>query len=54
MSGENESGDHEALTGALLTLAAESWRFGQVGERVLVKLDENEQRRHQRQQLRYP
>ena len=49
MSGENELVDHEALTGALLTLAVESWRFGRAGERVLIKLDESEQRRHQRQ-----
>ena len=49
MSGEDESVDHEGLTGALLTLAVESWRFGRAGERVLMKLDESDQRRHQRQ-----
>ena len=49
MSGDGESVDHEGLTGALLTLAVESWRFGRAGERVLMKLDESEQRRHQRQ-----
>jgi hypothetical protein len=49
MSGEDELIDHEGLAGALLTLAVESWRFGRAGERVLMKLDESEQRRHQRQ-----
>ena len=49
VSGENKSIGHETLTGALLTLAVESWRFGRAGERVLTKLDEGEQRRHQRQ-----
>ena len=49
MSGEDESVDHEGLTRALLTLAVESWRFGRAGERVLMKLDESEQWRHQRQ-----
>ena len=49
MSGESGSVDHEGLTGALLTLAVESWRFGRAGERVLMKLDESEQRRHQSQ-----
>ena len=49
MSGENEAVDQEVLTGAFLTLAVESWRFGRAGERVLMKLDEGEQRRHQRQ-----
>ena len=50
MSAVDETVDHETLTGALLTLAVESWRFGRAGEeRVLVKLKEDEQRRHQRQ-----
>ena len=49
MSGVDETVDHETLTGALLTLAVESWRFGRAGERMLVKLKEDEQRRHQRQ-----
>ena len=49
MSGVDGPVGHEALTGALLILAVESWRFGRAGERVLMKLDEGEQRRHQRQ-----
>lgn len=49
MSGGEDGTGQEALTGALLTLAVESWRFGRAGERVLAKLDEGEQRRHHRQ-----
>ena len=49
MSGDEQPLDREALTGALLTLAVESWRYGRAGKRLLTKLDESEQRRHQRQ-----
>ena len=49
MNGDERPLDREALTGALLTLAVESWRYGRDGKRLLTKLDESEQRRHQKQ-----
>ena len=49
MSTEHQPLDGEAATRTLLSLAVESWRFGRAIERLLVKLDEGEQRRHQGQ-----
>lgn len=47
VSGVNEPFGREAMTRTLLDLAVEGWRFGRATERLLVNLDEGEQRRHQ-------
>lgn len=49
MSTKHQPLDGEVATRTLLSLAVESWRFGRAIERLLVKLDEGEQRRHQGQ-----
>ncbi len=36
----------EAMVGSLMTIAIESWRFGKVFERALMKLDAGEQNRY--------
>lgn len=36
----------EAMTGSLMTIAIESWRFSKVFERALMKLDAGEQNRY--------
>ena len=47
-SQENKN-DQEALTKALIDIAAESWRFGQSVERLMQKLDAGEQKQHRGQ-----
>ena len=49
MSVADQPPDREAVTKSMLDLAVEAWRFGRAIDRLLVKLDEGEQRRHQRQ-----
>lgn len=49
MSEDGQLLDREAMTKTVLELAVEAWRFGRAIDRLLVKLDEGEQRRHQRQ-----
>ena len=49
MSAADQPLDREAVTKSLLDLAVEAWRFGRATDRLLVKLDEGEQRRHQSQ-----
>ena len=49
MSEDGQLLDREAMTKTVLDLAVEAWRFGRAIDRLLVKLDEGEQRRHQRQ-----
>ena len=49
MSAADQPLDREAVTKSLLDLAVEAWRFGRATDRLLVKLDEGAQRRHQRQ-----
>ena len=41
--------DTEALSNSLMDIAVESWRFGRVFERLLMKLDAGEQSRYQSQ-----
>ena len=49
MSAADQPLDRKAVTKSLLDLAVEAWRFGRAIDRLLEKLDEGEQRRHQRQ-----
>ena len=49
MSEDGQFLDREAMTKTVLDLAVEAWRFGRAIDRLLAKLDEGEQRRHQRQ-----
>ncbi|MCY4467232.1 MAG: hypothetical protein OXC08_00810 [Thiotrichales bacterium] len=49
MSEDGQPLDRDAMTNTVLDLAVEAWRFGRAIDRLLVKLGEGEQRRHQRQ-----
>ena len=46
MGTEHQPLDGDTVTRTLLGLAVESWRFGRAIDRLLVKLDQSEQRRH--------
>ena len=46
---ENINGRIEALNQVVISMAVESWRFGRVFDRVLVKLDAGEQARYRSQ-----
>jgi hypothetical protein len=46
---ENINGCIEALNQVVISMAVESWRFGRVFDRVLVKLDAGEQARYRSQ-----
>jgi hypothetical protein len=46
---ENINGRIEALNHVVISMAVESWRFGRVFDRVLVKLDAGEQARYRSQ-----
>ena len=52
MSEEAENSDLKTLTKSLLDVAVESWRFGRLFDRLLLKLDAGEQARY-RAQLRW-
>jgi hypothetical protein len=45
----NTSDSTEAMTDAVIGMAVESWRFGRVFERLLLKLDAGEQNRYKSQ-----
>lgn len=49
MQSENINGRIEALNQVVISMAVESWRFGRVFDRVLVKLDAGEQARYRSQ-----
>ena len=49
MSEQDEKPGPEALTKSLLDVAVESWRFGKLFDRLLVKLDAGEQGRYRGQ-----
>ena len=49
MGDDNQAPDTEALSNSLMDIAVESWRFGQVFDRILSKLDAGEQSRYQNQ-----
>ena len=49
MGEDNQALDTEALSNSLMDIAVESWRFGQVFDRILSKLDAGEQSRYQNQ-----
>ena len=49
MSEEAEKPDLEVLTKSLLDVAVESWRFGRLFDRLLLKLDAGEQGRYRGQ-----
>ncbi len=49
MQSENINGRIEALNHVVISMAVESWRFGRVFDRVLVKLDAGEQARYRSQ-----
>lgn len=49
MQSENINGCIEALNQVVISMAVESWRFGRVFDRVLVKLDAGEQARYRSQ-----
>ena len=49
MSADDQRFNRETVTKTLLDLAVEAWRFGRAIDRLLAKLDEGEQRRHERQ-----
>lgn len=40
---------HEAMQDAVISMAVESWRFGRVFDRLLLKLDAGEQNRYKSQ-----
>ena len=46
MGSEFTQADREVLTKSLLDVATESWRFGRLFERLLMKLDAGEQGRY--------
>ena len=49
MGDDNQAPDTEELSNSLMDIAVESWRFGQVFDRILSKLDAGEQSRYQNQ-----
>ena len=49
MSEESEKPDLKVLTKSLLDVAIESWRFGRLFDRLLLKLDAGEQGRYRGQ-----
>ena len=49
MSEEAEKSDVKVLTKSLLDVAVESWRFGRLFDRLLLKLDAGEQGRYRGQ-----
>ena len=49
MSEKDEKPDLEVLTKSLLDVAVESWRFGRLFDRLLLKLDAGEQGRYRGQ-----
>ena len=49
MSEEGEKPELKVLTKSLLDVAVESWRFGRLFDRLLLKLDAGEQGRYRRQ-----
>jgi hypothetical protein len=49
MNQESLSSSPEQIRDAVLSMAVESWRFGRVFDRLLLKLDAGEQNRYKSQ-----
>lgn len=49
MQSENMNGRIDALNQVVISMAVESWRFGRVFDRMLMKLDAGEQARYKSQ-----
>lgn len=49
MQSENINSRIDAMTNLVISMAVESWRFGRVFDRVLMKLDAGEQTRYKSQ-----
>ncbi len=49
MSEDNQSSAADVLTQTIVSMAVESWRFGRVFDRLLLKLDAGEQNRYKSQ-----